>query len=48
MRKKKRFFFLFINLRFSSVYHMIPLRHYDRIYQSTTDDITNDNVMLVT
>ena len=34
--------------RFSSVYHMIPLRHHDRIYQHTTEDITNDNVMLVT
>ncbi|CAF0752648.1 unnamed protein product [Adineta ricciae] len=34
---------------FRPVYHMIPLRHYhDRIYQETTEDITNDNVMLVT
>lgn len=34
--------------KFSSVYHMIPLQNYDRIYQSTTEDITNDHVMLVT
>jgi len=27
---------------------MIPLQNYDRIYQDTTEDITNDNVMLVT
>ncbi|CAF0996438.1 unnamed protein product [Adineta steineri] len=39
-------------LRFSNfqpVYHMVPLQHYeDRIYQNTTEDMTNDNVMLVT
>jgi len=40
--------FFFSSIRLSSVYHMIPLRTYNRIYQSATDDITNDNVMLVT